>query len=327
MQGVIERTQISSAVYTQGSEELTGFLTNFIMYAEGLMRDVANCWFVILALGPVASGIISFFFILFMSCFAGVLIWWTLFCVFVVLVVASVFFAWQAGYLDDVIAEMTSSNTTDLALINQTLDVVDVAESATSYLEQYMPFGETDEDAAESLQVLWAIAFWTTSFLSLLYVCVVCALTSQIKLAIELIKEAGRTVRKMKTLLLYPFFTYFWVFVLFVYFVGISLFIMSSTADVDTVTGLGADLVSTATDSFTGNNSVSVRGFVTLLEDSSTIVKDFSATNSSETATIDTLENDTFVQVMFVYHLFGYLWTVEFIKAIGMITIAGAQTF
>ena len=35
-------------------------------------------------------------------------------------------------------------------------------------------------------------------------------------------------------------------------------------------------------------------------------------------------DSNNFVRGLFVYHLFGYLWMAEMIKAIGMLTIAGA---
>ena len=90
------------------------FLLNpFVVYFESLITDVRNCWYIIVFMGPLASGVISFLFIFAMSYHAGTIIWWTLYIMQLILIVICLYLAWQAGYLEDLIEKLDTLNADD----------------------------------------------------------------------------------------------------------------------------------------------------------------------------------------------------------------------
>ena len=59
-----------------------------------------------------------------------------------------------------------------------------------------------------------------------------------------------------------------------------------------------------------------VQGAITELSDDTPML--------DERYSLTSVEENTLVKYTFIYHFFGFLWTSEFVSAIGMITIAGA---
>ena len=55
VQGIIERRVTADSTFTQGTDDITGALTGFVMYCEGLLRDVAKCWYVVILWALVIS--------------------------------------------------------------------------------------------------------------------------------------------------------------------------------------------------------------------------------------------------------------------------------
>jgi hypothetical protein len=322
--GVIKRVVTSTAEYTQGTEKMAAFMTSFVVYVENLIADVRNCWYVVIAMGPVAGAVISFGFIFGMSYGANRIVWWTLYALQGVLILACIFFAWQAGYLESLFQKLIpagpdgsfSGDADEKGKV--AMAVTDVAHSATSFLQTYRPFGETNESAEDTNEILWTIAFWVGTILTLVYGCLVLALRKQIQLAIELIKEAGRTVRKMKSLLIFPFFTYFWTFALFAYFLTLSMFIFSTEVTMDDLrmllTAVQAASPLAQSDGNSTNatlaSSLTLDNFRDFVQDAQEIASDFQDKfNSSDAAyNVSLTESNDVVRYMFVYHLLGYLW-------------------
>ena len=142
-----------------------------------------------------------------------------------VLIATTFFFGWQAGYLESVVDSFISkTGTSDNSTNSSTSFATAFGDGATTgmqFLETYDSFGDTDATAAESNNTIWVIAFWVMCVLSVIYLVLLCILRSHIRLAIALIKETGCTLRKMKFLLFYPFFTYSIVAVVTVYWLAI----------------------------------------------------------------------------------------------------------
>ena len=114
-----------------------------------------------------------------------------------------------------------------------------------SFLTQYDFFGGEAGTTEYTNQTLWTVAAWLTAALAVIYMFLVCCLYKHIRMAIALVKESGSTIRKMPSLVLYPFFTYFWVTVVFVYCAGMSTFILSSTATLEDLSTIGSKLNAT----------------------------------------------------------------------------------
>ena len=330
--GVVEDTQTIVQRYSAGSGEMTGVLTGALTVVTRLWSDIDNAMGAVIVCGPVLAAVLSFLFILFMSRFAAMIIWLTILGCEVALIVLFAACAYQAGLLDEYITELQNAN---LGIDNTTIttysvtaasgrDAVDQQQAQIS--EQISRAGTSDgEPVPEDVEMTdpsfyWNIASYISGLLAAIYPLVVCAVRKQIKLATALVKESGRTLSRMKLLLFYPFFTYVWIMIFFVYFVVVSTFIFSSTLNSDGLKELvtasgeaGAGLLSGES---VGSSATSL--FASARNDSN------AAFANASSVSVNVMEADNVVKALFIYHLFGYIWTVEYIKAIGVITIAGA---
>merc|ERR1712072_599262 len=191
------------------------------------------------------------------------------------------------------------------------------AETAQAFLEQYGAFNDRDPEKSEANKTIWVVGFWVIVAFTLVYFVLMCILKKQIRLAIELIKEAGRTITKMNSLLLYPFFTYAMVFAWFAYFLVGSTYIVTTTMTMDAARDIAnsyTELTNETGFDFEALGDLTQETLAEIRGNESGIVA-FNATAA---------DSNNFVRGLFVYHLFGYLWMAEMIKAIGMLTIAGA---
>ena len=340
-QGVIKREVTNTAEYTQGTETMTKYMTSFVMYFESLMADVTHCWFVILGMGPLLAGVMSFLFIFLLSFYAGTIIWWTLYAMQATLGLICVFFSYQCGYLETLFvklkAKLADDDNSGSWYVDDDTDggpmaVENVASSATNFLENYGAFGDDDDgDSSDTSMKMWTVAFWVAFLVFLISFCLLIAMRKHIQMAVELIKEAGRTVRKMKSLMVFPFFSYFFIFLFFSYFLFMSLYIFTTEVTMDSLRE-GWTAVRAASDDLfhPGNSSntsmTKIEAFRSFFDVSQDIAADFKDQYnfSDPSYNISAVEDNHLVRYLFLYHTLGYLWAVEFIKAIGMITISGA---
>lgn len=287
-EGAIKRVQVSTARYTEGTADMSAQFTSVSAWINQAFADIFNALTLIIVMGPVCGGVLAFSYILFMTQFAGTIIWLVLLSVQLMLILLTLAVAWQCGYLESVLT---------LFGINITIDTTDI-----SFMETYAAFGDSSEESTTATITMWVIAFWIVFLMTIFYFCCLIGLRQQIRLATELIREAGNTVNKMKTMLLYPFFTYTMKSLMFVYFVVISTYIMTTEATADTVT--------TAT---------SVSLIDTVAADMTLVSNLATESSSNDTVAFDTStdETNTVVNWLFLYHLYGFYWVVEFISAIG----------
>ena len=215
-------------------------LTGVLSVLSRTWSDITNAGWAIVVCGPFLAAMVSFLFIFMMSQFGGLIIWTTLFGCELALLVLALASAHQAGFLDAAMVKLQeeAGNTSLAAGAVVAAAAVDQAQAAVqSGLEKAGHGAEdsTADEESEEDKVLfwWQLACYVTSALSALFPCIILALRKQIKLAIQLIKEAGRTLSRMKLLLFSPFFTYFWLLVFFIYLVVITAYIFSSTLDKD----------------------------------------------------------------------------------------------
>ena len=260
--GIVEDIQTTVQKYNAGSGEMTGLLTGVLLVITRIWNDTYNASVAIVLCGPVLSALLSFGFICFISQFAAVLIWTTIVCCELAIIVLFAACAYQAGMLQEIVDQLQTSQyngTFDLTAAAGA-DAIDTAQAqigtAMDQTARDGTSGQVGQSSVTDPVIYWKIAAYASGTLALIYPLVVCVVRRQIKLAIALVKEAGRTLRRMKLLLLYPFFSYFWVVLLFLYFVFISCFIFSSTLDEAGVSSLVNGGGSTAQGILAGENVV-----------------------------------------------------------------------
>ena len=289
--GAIKRVQVETARYTEGTDDMTTMFTSFSSWVSQAFADIYNAMSLIIVMGPVAGGVFAFAYILFMTYCAGPIIWIVLIAVQLLFVLLTLFVAWQCGYLETAMVSLGFN--------------VTVTETTQAFLETYSAFGETDAAATETNQTLWVIAFWTTFLLTIFYFFCIIGLRKQIRLATALIKEAGLSISKMKTMLLFPFWTYICKFLFFIYFMIIAMYVVTTSSTVESLSATATATLSTGVD------------MTTVATLATEVAAEASANEPTVAFNTTAAESNTLVQGLFLYHLFGYFWMVEFISAIG----------
>ena len=321
--GVVEETKITTQRFNAGSGELNGVLTGVLSILSRTWEDIKNAAGPIVFCGPVLAAIVSFLFIFFMSRFAGLIIYTVLFFCELSLLVLAIVTAYQAGFLATVMVKLTNEpggNSTGAQVALAATAAIDEQQAQVGEFLSAHGNGD-DETNGEEAEVeplfWWEIACYITGGLAVIYPCIVIALRKQINLAIQLVKEAGRTLSRMRIIMLYPFFTYAWVVLFTAYLVAGSLYIFSSTLDENNT----QDLLSASGDGvgniLSGDNIAGVGANLFQTGANQSLLME------SPRISISSAQENPVLRVLFLYHLFGYLWTVEFIKGIGILTIAG----
>jgi hypothetical protein len=321
--GVVEETVVTTQRFNAGSGELNGVLTGVLSILSRTWEDIRNGGGPIIFCGPFLAALVSFLFILFMSRFAALIIWTVILCCELALLVLATVSAYQAGFLSTLMVELQnqSANSSHAAAAVAATQAIDQTQAQVGEFLSAHGNGEDDtggEEAPVEPLFWWELMCYVTGVLAALYPCIVLALRKQIKLAIQLVKEAGRTLSRMRLLMFYPFFTYMWVAIFTAYLIAGGLYIFSSTLNEDNYQELVSASADGADDIFSGENVLGVGA--TLFETGS---NQSLAMESPRVSVTEAKENPV-LQALFLYHFFGYLWTVEFIKGIGILTIAGS---
>ena len=153
-------------------------------------------------------------------------------------------------------------------------------KDVTSYID------EAGFESSQDEVHYWAVAAYIFIAVDIVMVLVLIFLSSRIRIAVGIIREASKAVRTMPLLILFPLIPTLSVIALVVYWLVTAAYIATS-------------------------------GKITF----SDIEDQYS---DGETFTLGEYSNDNIMNYMLVYHLFGLLWTNQFLQALGYMTIAGA---
>lgn len=147
-----------------------------------------------------------------------------------------------------------------------------------------------------------AIAFqivgWILAIATVILLFVIIAVAKKINLTVKIVQESAKAVQDMPFMMFFPFTTVVSLFVLFIYFVFVGILLMSAGS-------LTVDQMVQA-----GTQASSAIGF-----------------NYNATGIITSLsayKSNNVLNYLAIYHLFGFLWTAQFVQAVGMCTLAGA---
>jgi hypothetical protein len=211
--GVVEETFTEVSRYNAGSDGLTKQMTTIVSVLQRKATDINNAKWAIAACGLGAAMAISFGFIFVMSFCATLIIWATLWACWLGFFILTLIFAHSAGLLDEwmkTIEDETGWDVYSTPAVNATLTKgVDDFLSKVSFGQGGAADGE--QGGSVPSLVLFKALSYVFLVLFLVYPCFLLALRKQIRLAIELVREAGHTIMRMKFILFYPLFTYFWM--------------------------------------------------------------------------------------------------------------------
>jgi choline transporter-like protein 2/4/5 len=224
------------------------------------------------------------------------MVWTTIF--FTILSVAALtgFFYYKAGLV--VIAVPTSLNDKFAAATGTQLNatVAGLVSSASGLVSPSWTAQDDSQFAAYKI-----VAYVSTGVLVVL-LCVVASMASAIRTAIEVIRIGCKALQAMPELLFMPLsnvlalglFLVWWVFV---------------AASLQTAGTIG-----------TTDLSAGVRQGIALLPVQTNLTEDLGMFNT----TMSTMQDLPVLQYLQLYHVFGLLWTMNFLSGVGSMTIAGA---
>lgn len=236
-------------------------------YAQVLGRfvsDMAAAKWLVLAVGGGGAMVFGLLWLLALQYVAGCVVWLTCLLVLVLLVLLSLFCSIRSGLIDSTqIAGLAFLNATDIET-----DSLTVSADSTTRLQ-----------FKAASYVMWA--------LTIVVVLLIIAMHKRIHIAVAVIRESSRAVRKMPLLLLWPAVPAVGFVALVVYCIAIAACLLSAD-------DLGAAVQSTA-----------------------------SAFNAT-TVEVQALPAKTTQQALLAFHVFGFLWTNQLLQAVSICAVAGA---
>ena len=258
--------------------------------------DLQRCYWVILLCGVGVALVAGFAWVQFLKTCTGCMVWTTI--VLTILSVAALtgFFYYKAGLV--VFAVPQSLNDKFAAATGTQLNatVAGVVSSASGLVSP--SWTEKDDSQFAAYKI---VAYVSTGVLVVL-LCIVASMASAIRTAIEVIRIGCKALQAMPELLFMPLsnvlalglFLVWWVFV-------------------------AASLQSAGSISTT-DLSANVRAGIATLATQTNLTDDLGLFNT----TMMTVQDLPVVQYLQLYHVFGLLWTMNFLSGVGAMTVAGA---
>lgn len=152
--------------------------------------------------------------------------------------------------------------------------------------------------ASEKSQEAWGYVAWFMTLVFVIVMVIIIVMRKKINIAIGIIQEASKAVSKMKTLLIFPMVTITSLSMLIIWWLTVTMYLMSADSFVFTKPGSSDPVNSTA---------VNATGFGNV-------------TSSNQL----TLSGDNTFNYLMIYHFFGLLWTNQFNQSFGIMCVSGA---
>jgi len=224
-----------------------------------------------------------------------------------------------AGAADELL-ELLNGNSTVLTVSNASTEAVSWAnntlalalglvDSSSNAIAALAPSSLTSAvNSAESANPwIWWLLAGVMTIITLLYTISMCAARKKIRIAVAIVKESSMVIKDRPMTMFFPFGTMACQIGMFLYVVLIVMFVI--TADLNSSHFSGAIAAVSATASFVDsmkfyNESIAAGG-----------VEQFTSADSSK----------LWIQIaVYVYLLFGFLWTVESFNNIGWTAMSGS---
>eukprot|EP00750_Incisomonas_marina_P033288 INCI9733.1.p1 GENE.INCI9733.1~~INCI9733.1.p1 ORF type:complete len:813 (+),score=137.87 INCI9733.1:160-2598(+) len=327
---VVTKTEISTQpAYDNPIAELFG---SIVQTVNGWVQSVAVTWYVIVILGILGALVLGFAYVLFMRWCAGFVVWIS---IVGIILVALVFGAWcyiKSGWVPAAWVDFVAQTLGEMGILDAYVVDVSVVEAANSTVGQAV-FGTLDIDISEysiKLEDAWKVFAVLMTVVVVVLIIVVIAIAKKINIAIALIEASSKVLMRLPGLISLPFVTAI-VVIAFTGWMVFLLLMITSLEDFNVDTVLSTfqfeqyfDDCPAANASYSASNGNS----------SSPSSFDFSNSsdwqeyiNEAACASIGFVKQygETPLEVcMIVYHLFMYLWTVQFIHAVMICMVAGA---
>mmetsp|Transcript_17306 Transcript_17306/g.44323 ORF Transcript_17306/g.44323 Transcript_17306/m.44323 type:complete len:745 (-) Transcript_17306:187-2421(-) len=268
--------------------------------------------------GIAAPLVLGFFFIFLMRWAAGPIVYLGIFVLMITMFAATLLCAFKAeffgGYLSEMLAAQGNS-TYVLSATDQYRDLYDsvtshaAVQTVSSYAEFIQPTaickGGLDSCGREFDTQIYKIATLALMVLDFGYLAFICLFSHQISIAVAIIEESSSVIAHQPTSLFYPFVTIGALVVLSAYTVVGGVFIGTLNNDaIESAFGNFTDELSGFNDEY-GEGQFNLTALNGLDPDQTTHVK----------------------MALMGYHVFGFLWAVNFLLAGSTMVIAGSVSF
>ena len=264
-----------------------------------LFGDLARAWWVILVCSIGVTVAFSFVYVQFVKYFTGCMVWTTVFGSILAQAALTGYFYFRGGLINPAQVQSLADQFNSIAAGA----TANATSGLTSTVSGIVPPSWTTGDDQE-VQSFKIIAYVSTGVLVIL-LCIVASMFSSIRTAIEVIKIGCKALQAMPEMLLLPLtniaamaaFLVWWVFV-------------------------AASLQSAGSISTT-NLSEQVSQTLALMPQNNATAA-LTASFGNMTASMATIQDLPVLQYLQLYHVFGLLWTSNFITGVGTMTIAGS---
>ncbi|KAK3087196.1 hypothetical protein FSP39_002993 [Pinctada imbricata] len=261
-------------------------------YAEKIIEDVVTAWWMIL-IGLVLSMIFAFIWIVIMRWIAGIMVWFTIFAFIGLFGFAAAWSFYQ---------------------------YMDVKGSSDSFYIQFVVLQMNL--SKEKLYLAFGIIAAVILAIALLILLILCG---RIRIAISLIKEGSKAIGNMMFTLLFPIFPFVLQILVIGSWLTIAVFLASTgrnqSFDVNKNNSEYYNATS-GTWNFDSIKSSTSQFFGEACDASSSVAGNTTASNEFCTFLKSQEENFTFYTQ--IYALFMLFWLVNFVVALGQMTLAGA---
>lgn len=247
--------------------------------------DIQKAAIPILLCGGLLAFLLGFLWLILLRFFASLFVWLVVVLVILMLLALTFLTAYQGDLLGS--QQLNAA----IEKYGMSSDAVhDAWTTASGYMDR------TGYQASRDTIGYWAISCYVMIAIDVMMLCLLIFMCGRIRIAIGIIREASKAVRRFPVIVLYPIIPTVFTIGLFAYWVVAAAYIATSASI--TV----SDVATTATEILHADNN---------------------ATNAT-LGVINEIKDDQILNYLVVYHLFGLLWTNELISAFATTTIAGA---
>lgn len=346
----IDEVVTSSALKPAYSDPFQEYLSSGFQLLTQVLSDLTNAQTVIWTCGVAGPFVLAFVYIFSLYFCAWPLVWGTVVGYLLVHLWVSIWLWMQSGYLD--FGELENSVVFGGSGEN-TLSPSDLSSNETEIFDSV---SINDSERTNDFYLGSAIL---SSVLYAVGICIIAAVYTEVKISVKIIQETSKAIYKMPTLIFYPIFSIAAICLLILYFLTVGTYMLTmddvTPSDLAADTGFACDQNCTTSLNFTAIvagcadatpqcplstnpgcdpcTSDQMQTFFVSYMTNASNEGHFNCTASEIDAQVygswdcgvGFVDADTSLnQLMFVFHIFSFLWTLNFVDAIGICVIAGA---
>ena len=270
--------------------------------------DLARSWWVILVCAIGVALVCGFFWVTLLKYCTGFMVWTTIWLVILLLSFLTGFFYYKAGLVR--LDSVSSSSLISPSLNDQLAQLQSTTSSLMTTASSTIPQSWKD-NTAQYQTSYEAVAYVSTGVL-ILVLCILIALRKSIRMAIDVLKIGSNALKELPSLLFFPVTNVICIGIFLIWWIFVAACLQSAAtvtnADLQSDIDSGLKALSTAT-------GVAVPANV-----SAALLHSLGTVNMTFTV----LEDMPVMNYLMIYHVFGLLWTAQFIQGIATMTVAGA---